>query len=762
MTPPREFTALFPFGGLGAGARGFIHALARLGPDAARFRNLGGIDNDEAACEDFRRLSGGPALCADISKLTPADLIAFAGDRRPDCVFTSPPCKGFSRLLGNKKALEAKYQALNRLVFQGLFLVCETWDSPPPLIILENVPGIVSRGKEILDKAQQLLARYGYLFHRATHDCGEIGGLAQHRKRFLLVARRPEDVPAYVYQPPKKRVRACGEVLSELPIPGGDEGGPLHRLPNLSWLNWVRLALIPAGGDWRDLPGQGEAKTNQRKGRYTNQYRVKGWAAPANVVTGDTDIQEGAQSVADPRIAEAVALKATADGADSFKGRPGLFAVQHWDKPTKSVTGSASVSGSNGAAAVADPRPFDGGRMGVVPWDAPARAVCGESYPSNGSFAVADPRTRAHVNRVTGWDAPIGTVTASPAPSSGAPAVADPRVPALNIGDATRGGALGVIRWDRPAPTVTGNVRPASSNTPGSVADPRIPPELLSPLEPGQERRAAFPKYDVRGWGDPARTVAGSGTNGGFGVADPRVALDHSPRRNTFGVKSWNEPSGAVRSRADIRTGAAAVADPRLGLESSNPDRHWNKYAVQSWQEPASTVIGATRPGSGAPNVADPRLTCEPRSGAYGVLSWEEAAATITGTARIDNSPVAVADPRRPLKGPVPTIIAADGTWHRPLTTLELAALQGLPSTLGGEPLTLAGEKVAAWRERIGNAVPVQAATAIAETLLKALLAAALGTWFLAPSGEPIWVRQDGRREDELGEALSLFGEVAS
>lgn len=49
------------------------------------------------------------------------------------------------------------------------------------------------------------------------------------------------------------------------------------------------------------------------------------------------------------------------------------------------------------------------------------------------------------------------------------------------------------------------------------------------------------------------------------------------------------------------------------------------------------------------------------------------------------------------------------------------------------------------WRERIGNAVPVQAGTAIARSLLKALLAAAIGGWSVdGPPGEEIWVRDDG------------------
>jgi site-specific DNA-cytosine methylase len=156
--------------------------------------------------------------------------------------------------------------------------------------------------------------------------------------------------------------------------------------------------------------------------------------------------------------------------------------------------------------------------------------------------------------------------------------------------------------------------------------------------------------------------------------------------------------------------------------------------------------------------VADPRLTCEPRerSHAYGVLSWAEAAKTVTGAAAMDNGAWAVADPRLPDAPPafvitdprkpppvVPVIIAADGTWHRPLTTLELAALQGLPTMVNGEPLKLHGTSSSAWRERIGNAVPPPAAKAIAERMLVSLLQADFETFSLAPPDSPVWVEPD-------------------
>ena len=204
----------------------------------------------------------------------------------------------------------------------------------------------------------------------------------------------------------------------------------------------------------------------------------------------------------------------------------------------------------------------------------------------------------------------------------------------------------------------------------------------ISTMTPG------FARMDVRAWEQPARTVAGSGTNGGFAVADPRPA--------SFGERT-----------------------------------HQNLYRVTDWDQPVGTLTGAVKPSSGAASVSDPRLTCKTlRNGSYGVMSWYEAAASVIGCAKVDNSPAAIADPRGApdRANGYPVIIAEDGTWHRPITTLELAVLQGIPPKVDGAPLKLAGRTVAKWRERIGNAVPVGAGRAIAESLLTALLAAALGS----------------------------------
>jgi site-specific DNA-cytosine methylase len=234
----RTYTATIAhfFCGHGGGGRGSREALARIGNMVARFHVLGGIDIDPLACQDFERLAGAPALCANMATLQPAELRRFLGPVAPDMILTSPPCKGLSGLLPASKAALPHYQALNALVLHGVHLALSTWDRPPRVIFLENVPRITSRGAELLAKVRQLLMAHGYAWAEGNHDCGQVGGLGQHRRRYFLVARHRASMREFVYVPPRQRVRSCGEVLAELPVPGiqAPAGGPMHELPRLS------------------------------------------------------------------------------------------------------------------------------------------------------------------------------------------------------------------------------------------------------------------------------------------------------------------------------------------------------------------------------------------------------------------------------------------------------------------------------------------------------------------------------------------------
>lgn len=476
-TPRTVFTDFHLFCGSGGGAFGFQQARHEYKGVTGVFRTLGGIDCDPLCIEDFEHLTGVKGTCMDLfdkgqytdfhghapgpewREMQPEDIRKASRGECPDVVFLSPPCKGFSGLLPAASSASPKYQALNRLVVRSMDLVVRAYaDNLPAAILIENVPRITSRGAKLLEQVEDLLGRHGYVFHRGTHDCGEIGGLGQTRKRFLLIARNPTKLPSFIYQPVKYRLKSIGDILGIVPTPGDiTRCGAMHRLPNLAWRTWERLALIPAGKDWRAL---NDLQHNPRDGA----WRIVPWDEPAPTVTGSTGAgrSNGVSGVADPRLPER---------EQRFSG---LYRVVDWYEPAPTVIGQTDIQ--CGALSVSDPRvqAFGGrpGLYGVCDWDKPAPTISSrmKATSSNTPAAVADPRTQTYNNilRVMDWQEPAGAIVAASGGNVG-PYAADPR-----LGCEPRSGTMMVQEWSEPAKTVTasGDIHAAAA----AVADPRIPP----------------------------------------------------------------------------------------------------------------------------------------------------------------------------------------------------------------------------------------------------------------------------------------------
>lgn len=363
--------------GLGGGAKGFNNAKPRVGNVQAHWECLGGIDVDPAGLRDFERLAGVPGTLMDLftrdqytrfhgaeppagwREATAADVRRAAQNQRPDAVFISSPCKGASGLLSEATSKTPKYQALNELTLRCIWLMGEAWsDDPVPLIVFENVPRLATRGRHLLDQIGKLLEHYGYAVAETTHDCGELGGLAQSRKRFLLVARHVEKVPPFLYEPEKKTLRAVGDILGRMPLPGDIEAaGPMHRVPSLQWKTWVRLALVRAGSDWRSLNDLNVVDGYLRDLVIVPEYRsgymgVHSWSDTAGTIAGRSSPTNGAFSVADPRYQQAA----------------------RWNH---------------------------GQQFGVINWSESAPTIPGQTMPGQGTFSVADPRIPAADERMT-------------------------------------------------------------------------------------------------------------------------------------------------------------------------------------------------------------------------------------------------------------------------------------------------------------------------------------------------------------------------
>lgn len=438
--------------GLGGGAKGFNRAKPIVGNMQAEWECIGGVDVDPAGLADFERLSGVKGTLIDLftrdqyirfhgkepplgwREATPEDIRRAAGGRRPDAVFISSPCKGASGLLSETMSLTPKYQALNELTLRCIWLFGEAWkDDPVPLLVFENVPRLASRGRHLLDQIGALLSHFGYAVAETTHDCGVIGGLAQSRKRFLLVARHVEKVPPFLYEPEKKNLRAVGDVLGRMPLAGDiEQAGPMHRVPALQWKTWVRLALVEAGKDWRSLNDLSIEDGYLRDLIIVPQFRdgflgVNDWAESAGTVAAPSGPTNGKFSVADPR-AKAGALQYQ------------QYGVRRWQDTSGAVIGVKSPG--QGTFSVADPRRVGNGfgKYLVTPYASSAGTVIAGSTTGQGAFAVQDPRpgmrrtkgdaylTGGHYG-VAPWAGPAGAVSASAMHDNGRWSVADPRLP---------------------------------------------------------------------------------------------------------------------------------------------------------------------------------------------------------------------------------------------------------------------------------------------------------------------------------------------
>ncbi|WP_085598170.1 MULTISPECIES: DNA cytosine methyltransferase [unclassified Pseudomonas] len=556
--------------GLGSGAAGFNDSSLQIAQMLGNWRCLGGVDVDPAGLADFESLTGVKGTLRDLFtreqytafhgteppagwiEATAEDIRRAAGNEDPDAVFISSPCKGASGLLPESMSLTPKYQALNQLTLRCVWLMLEAWQhNPVSLIVFENVPRLASRGRHLLDQIVKLFAHYGYAVNETVHDCGEIAGLAQSRKRFLLVARHIEKVRAFLYQPQQHRLRGVGEILGRMPLAGDIElAGPMHRVPALHWKTWVRLALVEPGKDWRSL----------------NRLNVEdGFLRDFLIVP---------------------------------EYRAGYLGVNRWEDATGVIAGRNTPT--NGNYSVADPRPTSSAeyaQFGVIPWERHCGVVTGQRSPGQGTFSVADPRPnwKRHSNnyRVVPFANFAGTIIAGgKGVQGGWQSVADPRVLNRKKGDAyLTGGHYGVVEWGGSAGAVSANAR--HDNGRWSVADNRMPA--------ANDRLACVIRSPSNTWNRPFTTLELAALQSMF---DPEEMW--RPNQDTGALEPIGKPfvlhgnnDGAWRERignAVPRKAGKAIADVMLStLMLNEMGETFTLSSVPVWVRPLA--IAFSMPG---------------------------------------------------------------------------------------------------------------------------------------------------------------------
>lgn len=258
----KELNAIDLFCGAGGLSYGF---------ESAGVNILLGIDNDAKALETFElNHKGAKSICGDITKITyKDDIVPLIGDKKIDMIIGGPPCQGMS-LSGFRKLDDPR----NKLYLSYIRLVDEI---RPDAFVIENVPGLVSLfGGQIKDSIIEKFTDMGYSIQYKIL-CSSDYGVPQNRRRVVFVGTKDSDMK-FSYPAVNENQVSCEMALSDLP-PLVDELGTeeqdYYTEPTNDYQRLMRarssvvhnhvaaqhsdkvkqiIALVPAGGNYKDLP----------------------------------------------------------------------------------------------------------------------------------------------------------------------------------------------------------------------------------------------------------------------------------------------------------------------------------------------------------------------------------------------------------------------------------------------------------------------------------------------------------------------------
>ncbi len=220
--------------------------------------------------------------CCDVSLVSASDVVERAGIEKIDWFFAGPTCQAVSTM--GLFHLEDPRNAL----FVHFIRLLDGFTAAgrrPRHVVMENVPGVVyGRNLVIVRELFKLFKERGYQVFADVVNMADYG-LPQLRNRFILIAtvdEVPPTFPRHTHAPLKKgELReyvsvseaiadlASGEVdskaVAKLSARGrptrfqsfvrdGDGYAPNQHSSNLSEINRKRVATVPQGGSWKDIP----------------------------------------------------------------------------------------------------------------------------------------------------------------------------------------------------------------------------------------------------------------------------------------------------------------------------------------------------------------------------------------------------------------------------------------------------------------------------------------------------------------------------
>jgi len=165
-----------------AGGGGLTVGLRRAG-----FRVAAAVENDKSAYDTYVANNPGVrAFLKDIRNVSGRDLRPRP-NQSVDLVTGCPPCQGFTSLTAKYKKSDPR----NALIDEMLRIIGEL---KPRAVMMENVPGLLVRGKQRFNKFVRTLQGLGYVVNHAVVQAADFG-VPQYRRRLVLLAGLGFEIP---------------------------------------------------------------------------------------------------------------------------------------------------------------------------------------------------------------------------------------------------------------------------------------------------------------------------------------------------------------------------------------------------------------------------------------------------------------------------------------------------------------------------------------------------------------------------------------